>query len=217
MPSNPAAAAMINTVNVVFLVWSLSFATSVVGLERSTMLWVSVLANFVALLTIPAWATLADRIGRKPVFITGVVGSVALMFPYLAAVSAGNWVLIFVLGALLSGVLYSMANGVWPTFYAEMFPTRVRVSGLALGTQIGFAVSGGITPLLATAVAGAQGDNWLNVALVVCAAGLISVIAAATATETRDRSLRSIDDLHTTRTEALEIVSLDRARAASQR
>lgn len=205
-----AAAALINTVNVVFLVWSLSFATSVVGLERSTMLWVSVLANFVALFTIPAWATLADRIGRKPVFIGGVVGSSLLMFPYLSAISAGNWVMIFVLGAALSGVLYSMANAVWPAFYAEMFPTRVRVSGLALGTQIGFAISGGVTPILATAVAGSAGDNWFNVALVVCGAALIAAVAAFTATETKDRSLRDIDNLRTTRTEALAIIALDK-------
>lgn len=212
-----AAAAMINTVNVVFLVWSLSFATSVVGLDRSVMLWVAVLANFVALFTIPAWALLADRVGRKPVFVIGVIGSVGLMFPYLGAVSAGHWTLIFVLGALLSGCFYSMANGIWPSFYAEMFPTRVRVSGLALGTQIGFAISGGLTPVLATAVAGAQGDNWLNVTLVVCAAGLISVVAALTATETKDRTLENIDALHTSRTEALELTALDRKQTAGRR
>lgn len=212
-----AAAAMINTVNVVFLVWSLSFATSVVGLDRSIMLWVAVLANFVALFTIPAWALLADRVGRKPVFVIGVIGSVGLMFPYLGAVSAGHWTLIFVLGALLSGCFYSMANGIWPSFYAEMFPTRVRVSGLALGTQIGFAISGGLTPVLATAVAGAQGDNWFNVTLVVSAAGLISVVAALTATETKDRTLENIDALHTSRTETLELTALDRKQTAGHR
>lgn len=210
-----AAAAMVNTINVVFLVWSLSFATSIVGLDRSTMLWVSVIANFVALFTIPLWALLADKIGRKPVFIVGVLGAVGFMFPYLGAVSAGNWTLIFVLGALLSGCFYSMANGIWPSFYAEMFPTRVRVTGLALGTQIGFAISGGLTPILATSVAGADGAAWVNVALVVAAAGLISVLAALTAKETKDLSLDEINDLHTTRTEALELGTLDRKEAAS--
>lgn len=106
-----------------------------------------------------------------------------------------------------------MANGIWPSFYAEMFPTRVRVTGLALGTQIGFAISGGITPFLATSVAGADGSSWINVALVVAAAGLISVVAALTAKETKDRSLDGIDDLHTTRTEALELGALDRKEA----
>ena len=51
------------------------------------MLWVSIAANVVALAAIPAWATLADRIGRKPVFIFGTLGSGALMFAYLAAIA----------------------------------------------------------------------------------------------------------------------------------
>jgi MFS family permease len=206
-----AAAAMINTVNVVFLVWSLSFATSVVGLDRSTMLWVSVTANAVALLMIPVAATVADRIGRKPVFIAGALGAAVMMYPYLAAVHAGNWVLIFVLGAIMSGFFYSMANGIWPSFYAEMFPTRVRVTGLALGTQIGFAISGGFAPVLASSLAGAEGDNWLGVAGFVTAACLISVVAALTAKETKDKTLGDIDDLHTTRTEAIALARLDQS------
>ncbi|HEY4614207.1 MAG TPA: MFS transporter [Citricoccus sp.] len=206
-----ACAAMINTVNVVFLVWSLSFATSVVGLDRPTMLLVSVIANAVALVVIPFGAMLADRIGRKPVFLAGVIGPAVMMYPYLAAVSAGNWVLIFVFGAVLSGCLYSLANGIWPSFYAEMFPTRVRVTGLAMGTQIGFAVSGGLTPVVASAVAGAEGTNWLAVAIVVSIACLISGGAALTAKETKDLTLAGIDELHTTRTEAAELDRLDRS------
>lgn len=203
-----AAAAMINTVNVVFTVWSLSFATSVVGLDRSTMLWVSVLANAVALVVIPVVAVLADRVGRKPVFLAGVLGPAALMYPYLSAVHAGNWPLIFVLGALMSGCAYSMANSIWPSFYAEMLPLRVRVTGLALGTQIGFAVSGGFAPVLASAVAGPAGDNWLGVAVFVTLACLVSAGAALTAQETAKKSLDEIDALHTSRTEAAELRAL---------
>ena len=54
--------------------------------------------------------------------------------------SRGNYALIFVFGMLLSGVVYSAANGVWPSFYGEMFDTRVRYSGMAIGTQVGFAI-----------------------------------------------------------------------------
>lgn len=206
-----ACAALINTVNVVFLVWSLSFATSVVGLDRPTMLWVAVLANAVALVVIPLAAMLADRIGRKPVFIAGVVGPAVMMYPYLSAVAAGDWTLIFVYGAILSGCLYSLANGIWPSFYAEMFPTRVRVTGLAMGTQIGFAISGGLTPIIASSVAGAEGTNWLAVAVVVSIACLVSMVAALTAKETKHLTLAEIDELHTGRTEAAELARLDRS------
>jgi MFS family permease len=140
-----------------------------------------------------------------------------MMYPYLAAVHAGNWTLIFLLGAVMSGFFYSMSNGIWPSFYAEMFPTRVRVTGLALGTQIGFAISGGFAPVLASSLAGAEGNNWLGVAGFVTGACLVAVAAALTAKETKDRTLGQIDDLHTTRTEAAELERLQGAGTASGR
>src|SRR5699024_12712537 len=107
-----------------------------------------------ALAALPAAALSADRIRRIAVFMVGAVGAGVMMFPYLGAVSTGNWPLIFVFGALMSGCAYSLATSIWPSFYAEMFPTTSRVTGLALGTQIGFDVSGGLAPVLAYAVAG---------------------------------------------------------------
>ncbi|WP_309131415.1 MFS transporter [Brevibacterium sp.] len=197
-----AACAMINTVNMVFTVWSLSFGTSIVGLERSTMLLVSVVANAVALLAIPAAALLADRIGRKPVFITGALLAGGMMFPYLGAVSSGNWTLIFLCGAIMSGGFYSMANAIWPSFYAEMFPTSVRVTGLALGTQIGFAVSGGVAPALASAVAGKSGENWVSVAAFTAGVCVFVALAALAAKETKPLDLDEIDGLHADRSKS---------------
>ncbi len=203
-----ACAAMINTVLIVFQVWALSYGTSVVGMDRSTMLLVAVLANGVALGAIPLAAMVADRIGRRPVFIAGAIGSAIMTYPYLGAVSSGNWTLIFVLGAVMAGFFYSMANGVWPSFYAEMFPTRVRVTGLALGTQIGFALSGGFAPPLASYFAGEDGTNWVAVAIMVSCACVLAGVAALTATETKNRTLDDIDNLHTSRTEALVLGDL---------
>lgn len=207
-----ACAAMINTVLIVFQVWALSYGTSVVGLDRSTMLLVAVLANGVALGAIPLAAMVADRIGRRPVFIAGAIGSAIMTYPYLAVVTSGNWTLIFLVGATMAGFFYSMANGIWPSFYSEMFPTRVRVTGLALGTQIGFAISGGFAPPLASFFAGADGTNWVAVAIMVSCACVIAGVAAVTATETKDRSLDQIDNLHTSRTEALVLGDLSAKR-----
>lgn len=206
-----AVAAMINTVNVVFTVWSLSFATNVVGLDRSIMLLVPVAANAAALLTIPFAGALADRIGRRPVFVIGALGSAVTMGGYLNAIHSGNWIAIFAVGVVMSGLLYSMSNAVWPAFYAEMFPTAVRVTGLALGTQIGFAVSGGFAPVLASALAGAEGDNWLQVGVFVGVISAVVAIAGMTAKETKDLNLGEIDALHTARGEAMDLIRVDAA------
>ena len=81
------------------------------------------------------------------------------MSGYLWAISTGDYPLILILGVVAFGVVYSAANGVWPSFYGEMFSTRVRLSGMAVGTQIGFAVT------FAARIAGPDGTDWSAVAL----------------------------------------------------
>jgi MFS family permease len=138
-----------------------------------------VLANVVALVALPLFGLLADRIGRKPVFIGGSLGCGVLMFGYLGAISTGNYVLIFLVGILMFGVVHSATGGVWPAFYGEMFPARVRLSGTAIGTQVGFAVAG-FAPSIAAALAGPDGADWVPVAWFVAAVCLLNVIAVAT-------------------------------------
>ncbi|MGW4907221.1 MFS transporter [Streptomyces sp. NPDC004270] len=176
--------ALIASVSTIFTVWALAYATSdSVGMSKTSMLWVSALANLVALGAIPAWATLSDRIGRRPVYLIGAVGSAVAMSGYLWAISTGSYPLILVLGVVAFGVVYSAANGVWPSFYGEMFSTRVRLSGMAIGTQIGFAVAG-FAVTFAAQIAGPGGDDWSAVALFTAALCVPPVIAALSARET---------------------------------
>ena len=126
---------------------------------------------------------LSDRIGRKPVFIFGAIGSGALMFAYLGAISSRPWPLIFVAAVLMSGVVYSAMNGIQPSLYGEMFPTRVRLSGTAIGTQIGFAI-GGFAPTAAAAIEGDGPSGWVPVAVYVLVSSLIAAAAVATTRET---------------------------------
>ncbi|MFD0473328.1 MFS transporter [Nonomuraea thailandensis] len=176
-------AAVIASVSTIFTVHALSYAVNTMGLERSPMLWVGVLANVAAVITIPLWGKLSDRVGRKPVFIGGSLGCAVLMFAYLWSISAGNYFLIFLAGILMFGVVHSATSAVWPSFYGEMFTTRVRLSGMAIGTQIGFAIAG-FAPTVATAVAGTGPESWLGVSVITAVVCLINVAAVATARET---------------------------------
>jgi MFS family permease len=178
-----------STVSTIFAVYALAFAVDTHGLDKTTMLWVAIVTNVVALAAIPLWAMLADRIGRKPVFVAGALVSGALMFAYLAAIASETYVLIFAAAVAMSGIAYSAFNGVQPSLYGEMFPTRVRLSGMALGTQIGYAI-GGFAP---TAAAAIDGAGWMPVALYVLGSSVIAAIAALTARETSRRRLEDID------------------------
>jgi MFS family permease len=184
--------ALASTVSTIFAVYALTFAVDTVGLDKTTMLWVAIATNVVALAAIPLWAILADRVGRKPVFIFGALGSGVLMFAYLGAIASADYVLIFLAGILMSGVVYSAQNGIWPALYGEMFPTRVRLSGVAIGTQIGFAI-GGFAPTAAAAIDGDGAGGWVPVAIYVLVSCALAAIAVATTRETYATPLREID------------------------
>lgn len=175
-------AAFIAMVNTTFGVFALNFATSDTygaKISSTAMLWLAILANVVAICVIPYWAALSDRVGRKPVFVSGVIGSALLVTAFLWAISIGNTVLVFVFGMALAGVVYSMPNAVWPATYAEYFPTRVRLSGMAIGTQFGFALAG-FTPTISGALMGNDAGNWYKVAIFAVLSCAVSAVAVLT-------------------------------------
>jgi MFS family permease len=174
--------ALIATVSTMTAVFALGYATSKFGVARPTMLWAGVLGNVVALFAQPLWALLADRIGRKPVFIGGVLGCAVLLFPYFMLVTSGSTPAIFA-AAIGLYIIYSAPNAIWPSFYAEMFEARVRYSGTAIGTQLGF-LAAGFTPLVSASLVGEGPTGWIPVAIFVAGCCVASAFAAMTARET---------------------------------
>ncbi|MDM0069340.1 MFS transporter [Variovorax sp. J31P207] len=175
--------ALVSVVSTIFGLFVLSYAVNTVHIPRATMLTLLVCSNVVALAAIPLWAILADRIGRRPVFIFGALGCAVLIWPTLWAISRGDLTLIFIFGLLTSGIVYSASNAIWPSLYGEMFDTRVRLSGMAIGTQIGFAL-GGFAPTISAAIMGEGPNGWMPVAALVTASCVIAAISILTARET---------------------------------
>ncbi|TFD86978.1 MFS transporter [Cryobacterium lactosi] len=168
----------------VFTVFGLAYATSdAVGIDRTTMLWVATVSIAGSMVTIPLLSSLSDRIGRRPVWITGTLGTAATVFLYFWAISTGSVPLIF-LGAFLNMTcFYSMVNGLWPAFFSEMFAAPVRYSGFAIGTQLGFLLAG-FAPSIGFALLGDGINGWIPVAVFTAVCLVLSAIAAATARET---------------------------------
>jgi len=175
-------AAFIASVNTIFGVFALSFATSSdygIGISSTTMLWIAIIANIAAIGVIPLWASLSDRVGRKPVFVAGLAGSAVMVTVFLWSIAQANVPLVVVSGILLAGFVYSMPNAVWPSTYAEYFPTEVRLSGMAIGTQFGFALAG-FSPTIAAALTNGDPSRWFAVAGFAVLACLVSGIAVGT-------------------------------------
>ena len=176
--------AFIAAVSTVFGTLAIAYGKKV-GLEAGITLWLVVVANVVALFTQPLFGILADRIGRKPVFIYGALSSAALMPFYMLSMSGGNTVLTFALAVATFAFGYAAANAVWPSFYGEMFSTQVRFSGMAIGTQLGFLLAG-FAPSIVTALGGVREGGWVVISVFTAVVCVIAAAAAATARETKD-------------------------------
>lgn len=175
--------AFIAAVSTVYGTLAISYGKTIGNMDESITLWLVVAGNIGALLTQPFFGMLADRIGRKPVFIYGALASAAVMPFYLRSMETSNTLLQFGLSLLVFSCAYAAANAVWPSFYAEMFSSQVRFSGLAIGTQLGFLMAG-FAPSIVAALGGLQPGGWVQISLFTAAIALIASISALTARET---------------------------------
>lgn len=174
--------ATVSAVSTVFGSLAIAYGISV-GVDKELTLWLVVAANAVALVTQPLFGRLADRIGRKPVFVYGALASAALMPFYLLSMSQPNMLLVFALSVATFSCGYAASNAVWPSFYNEMFSRRVRFSGVAIGTQLGF-LAAGFAPSIVTALGGTGDDGWVVISIFTACIAVLASVAALTARET---------------------------------
>ncbi len=147
--------ALMNVIPVVTAIFGAAYAVQPaygVGLSKDVYLWIPVLGNIIAVIAVPWVGKLSDRIGRRPPIIVGALLSGLLSFAYLYAISVRNVPLTIMLSMLMWGLVYQGYNAVYPSFYPELFPTRMRVSAMAISQNLGTAVTA-LLPVLFTAVA----------------------------------------------------------------
>lgn len=137
----------------------------------------------VELVTMLLWGRLSDRIGRKPVYLIGAVGLIAVAFPFFWLLDTKAPALIWLALLLGNAVCHGAMIGTQPSLMGELFSTEVRYSGMALGHEIASVFAGGLSPLVATALLAKYHAAW-PVALMLMAMGAITVIALLCTRET---------------------------------
>ncbi|MFB9375365.1 MFS transporter [Kineococcus gynurae] len=176
--------AFVAAVSTVFANLAIAYGKEV-GVNEAITLWLVVAGNVGALVTQPLFGRLADRIGRRPVFVYGALSAAALMPFYMLSMSQPNELLTFALALATFSCGYAAANAVWPSFYGEMFSQQVRFSGMAIGTQFGFLMAG-FAPSIVAALGGVREGGWVVISLFTAVIAVIASVSALTARETRD-------------------------------
>lgn len=173
-------------------VYGLAFATKSVGIPANVYMLIGIAFGVVGLVMQPLWAKLSDRVGRRPVFAASMLATAAAFFVFFPALATGD-IVFYGPALLLMAVVATGANAVGASFYTEMFPTRVRYTGAALGTQLGFIVAG-FAPAIMTAIQGEGSGGWVPVATFAAACMLIAALSAWSAKETAQTDLRLLGE-----------------------
>lgn len=139
---------------------------------------------------IPAVGALSDRIGRRPLYLTGAIGVGVwsfFFFGLIDSMESGKVLLAVVVGLFFHSLMYAPQAA----FFSELFGTSVRYTGASVGYQLASIFAGALAPIIALQLLGSVEDkNTTAVAIYVSVASVITVIAVLFAKETAKTSLR---------------------------
>ncbi len=159
----------------VFTAFVFAYTVGTLKMPRDFILGAVMVAACVSFITIPLSGHISDKIGRRNMYLIGVVTMGLFGFLYFAMVDTANPTAVFI-AIVLSLIPHNMQYGPQAALIAESFTPRLRYSGSSLGYQLASLIAGGPAPLIATALFAAYQSGFaVAVYIAVCAA--ISLIA----------------------------------------
>ncbi|HHT0497058.1 MFS transporter [Raoultella planticola] len=155
-------------------------------------LLIAVISNIGFAITILPAGILSDKWGRRNVMVIAAVLLLILALPLLKILQAeSGTLLVKALVVLVAGGLVGMLAGPGPAMLSEMFPTKVRYTGLGLAYSLSNAIFSGCAGLIITGLIKQTGNLDIP-AYYVMATAVVSIFALMTLK--KNDHLRSLDE-----------------------
>ncbi|MBV8377285.1 MAG: MHS family MFS transporter [Verrucomicrobia bacterium] len=169
----------------IYATFVLAYATQVLGMKKQDILTGVLIAAFLESFTIPAFGALSDKLGRRPVYIFGAIFSAIMSFPLFLLLGTKNPQLGWIAIVLGLAVGHAAMYGPQASFFAELFGTKVRYSGVSLGYNLASIFAGALSPIIATWLMTAYKPQTWPISVYMIILALITLVSVYFASETR--------------------------------
>ena len=137
--------------------WALYFLQTVTKMDLAPRSLIVGLGLLIATPTLIFFGWLSDKVGRKPIILTGFFLAAATYYPLYTALGfyAQPGAVNYPMAVLIIAILVSyvgMVYGPIGAFLAEYFPARIRYSSVSVPYHIGNGWGGGLVPFITSAV-----------------------------------------------------------------
>jgi MFS family permease len=173
----------------VFTAFVFAYTVGTLKMDRNFILSAVLVAACVSFFTIPLAGHFSDLIGRKKMYLIGVVTMGIFGFVYFGMVDTAVPALVFI-AIVLSLIPHDMQYGPQAALIAEAFTPRLRYSGASLGYQLSSIIAGGPAPLIATWLFATYHSGYA----ISCYIAVLAVISFITAAMMPDYTGKPIGD-----------------------
>jgi MFS family permease len=135
-----------------------------------------IIGAVVAFAAIPTFSSLSDRVGRKRLFMSGIIVMAIFAFPYFLLLNTKIPVLVVLSIAVSIGICHAWLYGIEASLISEHFGTKLRYTGASLGYQFASITAGGPAPIIAVALFAAY-KSFVPIAIYIVIMCVISFLA----------------------------------------
>lgn len=172
----------------VFLVYIVTYLSTIAKLPLPSALAINLWGLVVTVILVPVFGALSDKVGRKPLMMASCILTIIAIIPAFRAFNTGDYYSALYAHCGMIAIL-CLYFGPLPATLVELFPTRVRYSGLSIAYNFAHAILGGFAPFIAQYLATATGDP-ISSTYYVIAGAAVSLIVLFRVRETAFAPLR---------------------------
>lgn len=144
----------------IYAVFVITYCVTRLGMSKETILNGVLVGCALECLTLPIFGALSDRYGRRAVYVGGMLFQIVLAAVFFPLLNMGSTSYVWLAIALGLALGHGSVYGAQGAYFANLFPARVRYSGLSLVQQLGPLLGGGLSPLVAVFLLAEYNSPW---------------------------------------------------------